>query len=228
MATYSRSIRRFDVSLLSVMPLLAVYIVGAFLMHRAPPNGADVLTPLLWRLFGTEGVVLFGLFFLLLAFILYARLSKEGRFSITYIFLLLGEGILYAFTMVIFIWLLLNLLRPISTSAPAPTDFSAILVVSSGAGVWEELLFRVTILGGIYNLFARRKGGGSFFAYLVALTVSSFLFSITHFLTEPPTAGAFWYRFFAALFLGMLYTARGYGVCAYCHFTYDVAVLCLR
>lgn len=222
MAEYTDSLRRFDVSLLSVMPLVGIYIVGAFLMRSAPPNGADMFTPLIWRFFGTKGVLVFGIFLLLLALLLYARLSRERRFRMTYIPFLLIESVLYSLGMLIFVWFFLNLLRPFSVQSVRPHDFGSILVVSSGAGVWEEMLFRVVILGGIYGLFAEGKNRRSLFASFVALGVSSFLFSVAHFLAEPPTAGAFWFRSFAGLFLGMLYLSRGYGVCAYCHFTFNV------
>ena len=222
MTTYTDSVRRFDVSLLSVIPLVSIYIVGAFLMHRAPPNGADMFTPLIWKFFGTRGVLVFGIFLLLLALFLYARLSREHQFRITYILFLLIEGVFYSFCMLIFVWFFLNLLRPFSVHPPRPHDFGSILVVSSGAGVWEEMLFRVVILGGIYGLFAGEKKRLSLLPCLVAVGVSSFLFSVVHFLAEPPTAGAFWFRFLAGAFLGGLYLSRGYGVCAYCHFTFDV------
>ena len=59
------------------------------------------------------------------------------------------------------------------------------MVMSVGAGVWEETTFRLGLLTGITALCERAIGMRRAIALLLALAVSSFLFSAVHHI--PPT-----------------------------------------
>lgn len=219
---YTNLSRRFDVSILCLLPLAAVYIISVFFLRVAPPNGADFLTPLLWRLGGRTALVIFALCVLLVALFLLSKLRKVGfRFSV--LVGVVSEGVLFACAMLLFLFLFTRC----TGLAMSLSKAAGIVAVSAGAGLWEELLFRALIFWGLYRTVADKKRRHllKILGFILALTVSSALFSVVHFFAEPPSWKAFWYRFAAGGFLSVLYTVRGLAVCGFSHFFFDIFVL---
>lgn len=99
------------------------------------------------------------------------------------------------------------------------------LVGSLGAGIFEELVFRLGLMSLLAWMWARatsafrlpRALGG-----LLAVLVSAVLFSLHHHLREDFHRGVFLFRTMAGVLLGFLFWFRGFGVCVYTHAMYDV------
>ena len=97
------------------------------------------------------------------------------------------------------------------------------IALSLGAGIYEELLFRVIITGGLFlllNLIMPR-----FAAYMIAAFVGAVLFSWVHFtgsISYEFTWQTFTYLALGGLFFNALFLARGFGVAAWTHALYDV------
>ncbi len=104
------------------------------------------------------------------------------------------------------------------------------LMLSLGAGLYEELLFRVVLVTGI-ALLARKVGGmGHRGANAIAVVVAALLFSAAHYIGvygDPLELGSFTFRFIAGLFFSALYVLRGFGITAWTHALYDVFLLVL-
>ena len=101
------------------------------------------------------------------------------------------------------------------------------LALSVGAGVYEELVFRVLLVGGLF-LLMRLLIGGRGLAYGTAAVVGAFLFSLVHYLGplgDVFAAGSFLFRFFFGLMLNLLFLLRGFGIAAWTHALYDVMVV---
>ncbi|MFZ9889561.1 MAG: type II CAAX prenyl endopeptidase Rce1 family protein, partial [Myxococcota bacterium] len=101
------------------------------------------------------------------------------------------------------------------------------LVMSMGAGLYEEVVFRLLLMGGLYRLLSLRSGP-TWWAGVLSLLVSSFVFSAIHHvgsLGEAFTLSAFIFRFVAGAVLAAIYALRGLGVAVYTHAIYDVIVL---
>ena len=103
-----------------------------------------------------------------------------------------------------------------------------VLVISAGAGFHEELIFRLGLMGGLAWLLSgitqKRR------AWVIALAVSSVLFSLAHHIGpsgEAFTFAAFVYRTLAGVFFALVYQVRGFAVAAWTHALYDVYVLSL-
>ena len=99
-----------------------------------------------------------------------------------------------------------------------------------GAGVWEELVFRLALLGGIYFATVKVVRGNRLVFGLVALLLSSLAFAAFHHVganAEPFTSKAFAFRLLAGGVLGTLYLSRGLGVCVYTHAFHNLFVLFL-
>ncbi len=103
------------------------------------------------------------------------------------------------------------------------------MVISAGAGFYEEFVFRFLLLGAVYFLAKELGKVGAVGAGAIALMVSGAVFSAVHFLSpqSEPDYAAFLYRLMAGLLLGVIYLTRGFGVAAWTHALYDMYVLCL-
>jgi hypothetical protein len=110
---------------------------------------------------------------------------------------------------------------------PLSTSLRLQIALSVGAGVYEELLFRVLLVGGLYLLFRRvmsRRGH----AYLAAAILGAVLFSYVHYvgpLGDAFTLGSFLFRFFFGLVLNILFLLRGFGIAAWTHALYDIMLV---
>src|SRR5690606_37485911 len=101
------------------------------------------------------------------------------------------------------------------------------LALSIGAGLYEELVFRVLLVGGLF-LLARRFFPARWQAYLAAALVGAFLFSLVHYVGafgDPFTLPSFTFRFLFGLALNGVFLLRGFAVAAWTHALYDVLVV---
>ena len=105
------------------------------------------------------------------------------------------------------------------------------LTMALGAGIYEELFFRVIVMGGMALLLVRWGKLSPFAGWLIAAFVSSLVFSAFHYvgaLGDPFELQSFMFRFVAGLLLAGLYGLRGFGIAVWTHALYDVLVMVLR
>ena len=220
-------------SAILVFPLFATYQIGILLGARGR-NGADFITSGLIEMcrrdLDTYLLLLAGL---LIAYgLLLIGLGRTGRFQLRAFLPMLAEAAVYAF----FISGIINgvlgrfveLVPVLSLGDFGPRD---VLVLSAGAGLHEELAFRVLLMGGLVRLFALPSMPlGRVAGALFALVISSLIFSLVHHLGplgEAFTPYAFAYRTLAGVVFGSLFWLRGFAVAAWTHAIYDVFVLTL-
>ncbi len=100
------------------------------------------------------------------------------------------------------------------------------LALCLGAGFYEELFFRVLLVEGLLwlvtGLRPKRAGPSHFVS---AWLLSALLFSLAHFIYEPFSWYALWYRGAFGLVMSGIYILRGFGIAAWTHALYDVLVL---
>ncbi len=108
----------------------------------------------------------------------------------------------------------------------APADRPAVLVMAVGAGVYEELVFRLIGFAVLHFLLVdllqfRPKVGTA-----IMLLASAVLFSAYHYLgSEAFNAQTFAFRTAAGLWFGAIFLARGFGVTAGAHAAYDLLIV---
>jgi membrane protease YdiL (CAAX protease family) len=118
----------------------------------------------------------------------------------------------------------------------ASLGMGKMLALSLGAGLYEELVFRVVLVGGLFWLFSTFRGKDSGEngwksaspAYLLAAVTGAAIFSAVHYvgaLGDPFTLSSFTFRFLFGLALNGLFLARGFGIAAWTHAIYDVLVV---
>ena len=104
------------------------------------------------------------------------------------------------------------------------------LMVSLGAGLYEELVFRVFLVSGIVLLVTRVFRWERRTAIAVGVIAGAFIFSAFHYIGPYGDAfqlQSFVFRMVAGLFFSGLYVTRGFGITAWTHALYDVFVLLL-
>jgi hypothetical protein len=148
---------------------------------------------------------------------------------------MLAESIVYAALLgnvvaLLTAWLLQGPALAVATQGPIQTlPFRTQLVVSLGAGLYEELLFRVLLVSAIVAL-GLRLGWSRRVAVGVAIVGSALIFSGFHYIGpygDTLTLPSFTFRAIAGVVLSGLYVARGFGITAWSHALYDVGLAVL-
>ncbi|MDX2182443.1 MAG: CPBP family intramembrane glutamic endopeptidase [Gemmatimonadaceae bacterium] len=237
MGEYWRLTRRPRYAVLAALPLLVLYHLSASLTGSTTMNGAEALLlgPFVavagrdgpWAL--VAGLVLTGAWFV-------ARDVRGSGAPKPRIFVaMLGESAAWAVaTGIVLSVATATLLQrtgllAMLTEAP-PWSIGERLTISIGAGLYEELLFRVIAVPVLAWLVLTATGARAGVATGTAVVLSALLFSAMHHVGaygEPFTVQAFVFRTLAGLWFSGLYVARGFGVAAWSHALYDVGVLVL-
>jgi hypothetical protein len=101
-----------------------------------------------------------------------------------------------------------------------------LLVGFLGAGVYEELLFRLLLVPGVYYGL-RLVRMPHVFASALAVSGAGLFFSLAHHAGvpgEPFTWFAFVFRWFAGVAFGWIFVIRGFGIAVGTHTAYDILV----
>jgi hypothetical protein len=102
-------------------------------------------------------------------------------------------------------------------------------VLSLGAGIYEEFVFRLAIMTLIFIIAADILRMHKWLSNLLMVLFSAILFSLYHYLgSEPFQMQSFVFRTVAGVYFGVLFLTRGFGVTAGCHIFYDLIVVSLQ
>ncbi len=104
------------------------------------------------------------------------------------------------------------------------------LMLALGAGLYEELLFRVLLVGGIAAGLRWLLGGQPLASGIAAALIGALIFSAFHYVGsygDTLELASFTYRAIAGLAFSGLYLTRGFGITAWSHALYDVYVMLL-
>lgn len=235
--SYWQASRSARYSVLFALPLLVAYETLAFLLEGSATtgvrNGADViLKSLFLALGGARGLLVFDLVLLGVGGTLVWRDRKNGGPLRIGIFGgMLAESVLLALCFGAVAGLLTAvLLRGPSALAVGglgqfglPTQ----IMLSLGAGIYEELLFRVILVGGLIALARSVFRWGAIGANSFAVILGALIFSAFHYIGaygDTWSLASFTFRFVSGVLFSGLFVLRGFGVTAWTHALYDVFV----
>jgi len=228
--------RNLLTSLVLVFPLFLIYQIGV-LFTLPVLNGADFLTVFLFRNLGlSKGAYLAYTVVVAVAFaIAVVLLRRKQRFDPRLIVPVFVESAIYALTMgslIVFVMTkVLHVSPRLAGGMIAEQGLGTRFVMSLGAGVCEETVFRLGIMTGIAVLLERVLGLGRWVAVAVGLLASAVLFSAMHHIPpygDPLHIGVFTFRVLAGCFFGLIYWTRGFAIAVYTHALYDIYVLLVR
>ena len=213
-------------SLIITFPLFIFYEIGIFYMFQAnipfSKNGADVLIEEFINMLGLNGYyvassILFIVFFLILYF--QRKNFKTFKISSKYLSLMIMESFLYAVLLVL-------LLQNIYLSQGVNMNNLNNFILSIGAGLYEELIFRFFLLFFLSKSFIFIFKMKEFSSLLLSIIASSVLFSLFHYIgQESFNSYSFTLRFIAGIYLSLIYINRGFGIVALTHAFYDLFVI---
>ena len=108
----------------------------------------------------------------------------------------------------------------------ANTDWRSLLVSSVGAGIYEELVFRLVALTLLNLVLIDLLKMNKFRGGLLIVLIPAFLFSLYHYLgSDTFTWQSFIFRTMAGIYFGVLFVFRGFGITAGAHAAYDIMIV---
>ncbi len=215
-------------SLLAIFPLFLAYGVGV--VFSPVMNGVDFVSRNLFALVDynkTSYLLVYGALALAFLAITWAVRRSKALPRGTFLPMLL-ESAIYALTLGTLIVFVMQRLLGIEPRLAIAGGSN--LLMSMGAGVYEELVFRLGALSGgaaILRLLGLRHS----LAVIAAFGISAALFSAAHHLGahgDPFTLEVFIYRVLAGILFGAIYYWRSLAHATYTHALYDIYVLILR
>jgi len=226
---YRRETRRPVHCLLFLLPLAAIYEIGALSVAGGAAVERDLLVPrsirevLGW--FGFLGPCVPSVM-LVVALFVWHRLSRDRWTVRGWVF----PGMVLESLMLTVPLLIVSTLFPQRGEAIV-AGLPAQLVKALGAGIYEELVFRLLLIGGLTWLLVEIGRLRARSALWAAAALASLIFARCHFQPvgwEPMRWGAFWFRAVAGAYLAILFIGRGLGVAAGCHAAYNLLLVWLR
>jgi hypothetical protein len=225
--------------LLFALPLLIAYQgLATVLSHGTTGgmrNGADVLLQeAFFAVFGRYEPIAFAIAVIGPAMWLVSRDLKKGGGLVPGVFVgMLAESCLLAAAFGTVIGTItaniLHLHMAILAGGPlAHSSLPTRIMLALGAGIYEELLFRVILVGGIAAVAERLLGWRRATAGVVAVIISATIFSAFHYIGpygDPLRLDSFLFRALGGVAFSVVYLLRGFGITAWTHALYDVLVL---
>jgi hypothetical protein len=248
-ASYWRASRAHRYSLLFALPLLVLYEALVVALSRGATggvrNGADViLERFFYFVAGPYGPILFGACLLGGGAWLVARDMRAHGARLrwpVFALMLLESFVLALFFGGVVAAITARVVAPVShftgsmstalVVEPAPVEqlgWWTRLMLSIGAGLYEELLFRVILVSGLMFVGQRLLGWRATTAGVWAAVVGALVFSAFHYIGpygDPLELRSFVFRAIAGVAFSALYLLRGFGITAWTHALYDVLVL---
>ncbi len=233
MTSYLAATRHPWVCFLFLLPLLAAYEGGLYWLGGEQGvrlrNGADAWLRWALEVFGA-GHALVAPAVVLGVLLVWSwwRWADRPEDPVTALFGMAFESAMFA----VVLWQFSRNFGPIIdglgiklqiTMRTAP---AAQILTFIGAGIYEEVLFRLALFGGL-TLLLRTVGVPGVVAIPVAACAAALAFAAAHHVGpygEPMRADYFVFRTAAGLFFTVLFVGRGFGIAVGAHAGYDVLV----
>ena len=233
-AQYLRLTHRPLVCFMFLLPILVFYETGTFLIQpylweEAPSRviAADLLQDF-FGLFGATPYYLPGL--AVLAVLLAWHIAQRDPWEVDWRVV----GLMFVESCILALPLLAinNFVHRQAESAilaavdPAADPFRRsvqLFLLSMGAGIYEELVFRLILISALNVIFIDILGRSKAVGFVVAIVLSAVLFSAYHYLgNETFSLWTFIFRSVAGVYLALCFIFRGFGIAVGSHAAYDV------
>lgn len=234
---YLRESRSARYSVLFALPLLLLYEALAWSLSSTGSgfrNGADVLLKSLFYSFGGgHGLLYFNVLLGGVGIWLVARDWRRhpGPLSRGLFAGMLAESVVLALLVGVVVGRLTATLLQMLAIGGTQATFGEQMMLSLGAGLYEELLFRVILVGALAWLGRRAFGWTPRVSGIVACVLGALLFSAFHYIgpyAYPLELQSFTFRALAGLVFSAIFLLRGFGIAAWTHALYDVFVTLMQ
>jgi hypothetical protein len=210
------------------LPIFLGYHLGVVLLPVR--NAADFVTSNLVRLASHSLLAYAGLTLAICAMLVGALVlvGRGKKLSLRRFATVALEGVVYAALMKVVAGLVVGSLR-LGGGGGVHGPFAG-LVMSLGAGFYEEVAFRVVLFGLGLRLIQRLTGKRGMLAALGWAAAAAFVFSAWHYVGrfgDPFELRSFVFRWVCGLAFTAMYRLRGFAPVVWAHALYDVWVLAL-
>ena len=219
---------------LAALPLLLLYEMSILFVNQGSLGGvrvgADVWMKSVLLAVGAPGMLAVGIVVIGIGVAIFLR-DRKKQIPLKPAFFggLVLESMVYAVVVAFAVSVVVSSLLAMIQDGATVRDLPLMtqLSLSLGAGLYEELVFRVLLVGGlaaVLNVLTSRRA----LAYAVAAVLGAILFSAVHYVGafgDPWQLGSFLFRFLFGLAMNALFLLRGFGVAAWTHALYDVFVV---
>jgi hypothetical protein len=213
-------------SLVLLLPLIIAYEVGTQFFTSAAQHGHDqqiiafTLLQQFFHFFGASGRHLPALAVVVVLLTWHIARKDPWRVEVGTLICMAIESLTMAVPLLLFGYVLARYF-PLAASSRGSADQ---LIMSFGAGVYEEFFFRLAIFTVLSLLLRDLLKINRAPANLLIVVISAILFSAYHYLS--PVEHFVWrtalFRTIAGIFFGLLFIARGFGITAASHCSYDI------
>jgi hypothetical protein len=233
-SSYFQQSRRPLVSLVFVLPMLVVYEVGVLALGPdALHNGVEQWLRWLLAWVGFGQYVLLPVLTIALLLAWHHTTAEPWTIRARVVYGMLLESIVWAFVLIALANIYAqaaasvgSLLVQLPTGEASVTSTAAKIIGFCGAGLYEELLFRLMLLPvvmWIVQPIVKSRG----WAAVIAVVATSLVFSAAHYVGPAGEAfkwPSFIYRALAGAYFAALFVLRGFGIAAGAHAMYDLFV----
>jgi Type II CAAX prenyl endopeptidase Rce1-like len=233
---YFEASRRPLEILFFLLPLIALYEYELVRVLRSAEglvtNGAHLAILRLFDAFGLDAVALSLPGFLLIAVFLVMHVLSRGPWivDLSVVTRMVGESAALAIPLLVFAALVERMAPAAQVEDFASLDLGARIAVSIGAGLYEELVFRMALIALVIAICTDLLKMQKPVALVSAVAVSSLAFAMYHPLRGADGAvvpGRFLFFLAGGLYFGVLYVVRGFGIAAAAHAFFDIATALL-
>ncbi len=238
---YLSTTRGLGYSVLFALPLAILYELGILITtHGDVRIGADVWIRRFLSMLGLDNTLFLTAIFLVVAVVVVAIEKKRGiRFTLPYFGGMFGESVVYALASGVLVSTVVESIIPMQwpprIQMAGGLTLSDQIVLSLGAGFYEELVFRLILVSAIAGFFAlivralklSEERFSKTLRYSVAAVLGALVFSWVHYtgaFGDTFHLGSFTFRFLMGLVLNVIFLWRGFGVAAMTHALYDIVV----
>lgn len=235
-ASYLRATQHPWPCLMFMLPLLTAYETGVYLLggmqSQALRNGADAWLRWVLDVYGIQPFVAAPLIIVAVFFVWSVkRVGDRPDHTWSTVAGMWLESVLFAFGL----WAIGYNFEPIlratgitlaTTEITIKTDVLRQIITFVGAGIYEEVVFRLFLITGVAALL-KCAAVPNWAALLLAGVSSALLFAAAHHIGpygEPMDPYRFVYRTIAGIYFALLFWFRGFGIAVGTHALYDVLV----
>ena len=228
---YFEATQRPLACLLFLLPWLVLYEIGTFLIHPDVAIGGQhrvvsfTLLEQFFALFGWSSFYLPGLAVVVILLAWHVAANDPWSASGRTVLGMTAESVGLAIPL-----LILGRALQLAAGGSAVPGWADRLVLSVGAGIYEELLFRLMVISALsfvlIDLLRLPKNA----ALICIIMISSGAFAAHHYAPFGSDAFglvSFLFRTAAGIYLAGVFVYRGFGLAAGCHIVYDIAVVSL-
>lgn len=218
-------------SLVFLLPLIIVYEIGSAYLTTAAQHGhaqqivAFMMMQRFFRLFGVHGQHLPAVAIVTILLCVHSFRNERWSLHLSTLGGMFIESVLLSLPLIA----IARVLPRYFSLMAAHANRQDIMIMSLGAGVYEEMVFRLVLFSVLSIALKDALRLNSFWVHLGVVAISAVSFSAYHYLSplEAFQWRSFLFRTIAGAYFGVIFLLRGFGITAASHAFYDILILFL-